>query len=111
MNTADILDKAADLIEERGWHQGDYVGPTGCLCPYGAMYLAVGITPAGRGNTNDWPGWTPDRGGPFLDAARWLARYLRGRAVSVWNDAEGRTKEEVVSTLRAAAQAARETDG
>lgn len=77
--------EAADYIEARGWKQafGDWGGP---VCPITALdnlgYL--GHTPAGMG-------------------ARKLFFKCHGDHLLNWNDAVGRTKEQVVAGLRAAA--------
>lgn len=103
MNTADILDRAADLIEERGWNQGWYVNECGGLCAVGAMYTAAGVElPVGA----EFPDIPDEVSNAVLRAFRVFGDHVK-RLASAWNDAPGRTKEEVVSTLRAAAQAAR----
>ena len=110
MNTADILDKAADLIEQRGWAQGYFVDHRGGLCARGAIYAACGMEPDPDPHVRivEWPGWNP--ADPAWDALCQLDTAVDDFA-EMWNDAPERTKEEVVSALRAAAQAARESDG
>lgn len=111
MNTAEILNKAADVIEERGWHKGDFVSSvgfdgSGCVCVLGAINVAVGEVPYAVFEIGDRDERT--------DAARVLAEYLGlvlrdGDVTEVgdrWNDAEGRTKDEVVAALREAARKA-----
>ncbi len=105
LTTAQILDGAARLVE-RGWCQdasardllGRSVLPTGRwarkFCAHGAMIRVVAFdrTAPGEGNLCE------------------ADRYLRGRTgnyVPVWNDAQGRTKAEVVTALRQAATDAR----
>ena len=108
MNTADILDKAADLITERGWNQHYFVDSAGRLCPRGAIYAACGMKPDPDPLVwvVDWPGWTSRAADDAMDACDRLDAVVNDYAES-WNDAPGRTAEEVISTLRAAAQAAR----
>ena len=108
MNTADILDKAADLIDRRGWNQGWYINTDGEMCPRGAIYAACGMQPNPNPSVDvmDWPGWSSSAADNAITACDWLDEAVDDYAES-WNDDEGRTKEEVVSTLRAAAQAAR----
>lgn len=106
MQTSEILNKAADLIEERGWTKGvqgwtEDPEHRGKLCMEGGISAASGV---GR---NDF--WA------FLDcpAYRAVAGYLgvdvegikRGSGRGVWefNDASGRTANEVIEVLRAAA--------
>ena len=105
MNTADILERAATLIEERGWNQGWYVNGCGGLCTTGAMFAAVGMEPVLGQDSN----WNTFNEIAFRSAQAAWDRFTAHVAQHApqWNDAPERTKEEVVSTLRAAAQAAR----
>jgi len=102
METSEVLNKAADLIEERGWGQGpaSMFGQAG-ICAMGAInlaafnrlnddYLAVHHCPAGQAVYN----------------------YLEGRANSGWWDGADRIwswnddcadAAEVIEVLRAAA--------
>lgn len=93
LGVADVLDRAADEIEARGWHQGDWIeDDTGCVCAEGALYfagasaklVAVSISPTGK-----------------------LFRDHIGESIVDWNDAPERTQAEVVAALRSAATAAR----
>jgi len=95
LSPVDVLRKAKALIEEKGWHQGAYQGPTGCLCVRGACYAAAGL----------------DLASPEFDSAAAMdaetAQYLLGEQVDVhllgslaaWNDRPGRTKEEVIAAF------------
>lgn len=112
MNTADILDKAADLIDARGLAKKRHVSGNGCLCAAGAMYAAVGVEPTAGRSVENWPGYTWDAAGLVRNTFEWFRFWLlrSGRDFVdpiAWNDAKERTATEVVSTLRAAAQAAR----
>jgi hypothetical protein len=91
MTEADVLDKAAKIIEERGWCQGKEAfrsgGPT-CAA------VAIGIAaPVGTGLRGQ--------------AERFLHHWLTPtpRNVIFWNDAPGRTADEVITALRSAAAA------
>lgn len=108
MNTADILDRAAGVVEKRGWTQRWYVNASGEVCPRGAIYVACGVEPDPYPEVEvvDWPGWSPAAASAAMDACDLLDKAVDDYAES-WNDRPERTKEEVVSTLRAAAQAAR----
>ena len=92
---ADILDKAADLIEPEGvWSWFD-LGGTGDLCAYLAIGEAVGDN---------------DRERLLYCAAAAFAKQIgvTGReGIWEWNDAPERTQAEVVSALREAAAKAR----
>lgn len=103
----EVLARAADIIEERGWRQGWFVDPdTGCVCAVGAMHVAVGLPPdASIYTSENSPEWQ------LADAAwetfgRWLASKTGKPSESAggWNDHPSRTQAEVVAALRAAAK-------
>lgn len=112
--TSEVLNRAADLIEERGWNQGGddgawhpRPGSAGPLCIEGALNAILGIR-------NKWmcPAW------------RAVASHLMGRPdvqinpisglpiVFAWNDRPERTQNEVIEVLRACAviEASRERE-
>lgn len=117
MNTSEVLYRAADLIEERGWGQGadTWADHGQGLCLEGGILAASG---ADLGFTD------PE----FLGcpAYRSVLRYLEDRFAFEfsrvqyagdprlwdWNDEKGRTAAEVIEVLRAAAviEAARESE-
>jgi len=100
MNVSDVLNKAADLIEERGWAQGAYENASGGLCVLGAIRKAADLDPP------------MIIAGVSLDAACAFNRHIGAdNLVGDWNDAEGRTSGEVVAIFRAVAviEAARES--
>jgi hypothetical protein len=85
----DVLHRAADLLEEFGWCQGRAGSKAdGAMCAGGAVIEAVADF---RNGPNFWTTWS-----------RFCEKY-RGTS---WNDAPGRTKEEVVTALREAAERA-----
>jgi len=90
--TRELRERAAALIETRGWYQGDYVEPgttgQGRVCAIGAIYLAAGYRPTSI--------HAPSHVGRTIEE---LEKKL-GRALSVWNDTSGRTKAEVLALLR-----------
>ena len=97
MNVSDYLNKAADIIEEKGWIQGDFETEDG-VCVNRAITLVT---------------WS-DRGRPMDielsdQVRRALREYLSSAPLSLykWNDKPGRTKEEVLAALRGAAEATR----
>jgi hypothetical protein len=103
LSIADVLDRAADLIEPEGaWTQGvlarDAQGKGVCGPPFSGAcsYCASGAIIAAAGE--------------FEMAYYDLVAHLIGDVVPVWNDAPGRTQSEVVSTLRLAASKAREQE-
>lgn len=110
IETADVLDRAADIIERNGWWRKSYYdfGAVGskpkcelACCARGAINLAAN-------------GRTPDRLSNLgEDALHALERYLgisgeHPDSVADWNDEPGRTVEEVIAALRGAAKAERE---
>lgn len=123
MNTSDVLNKAADLIEERGWVQGpgwDWDGRGGTpLCLEGAIGAASGI----RGADTHRPFNECDAGRAvraYLDMTpniapriEWTAApNLSNSPLYRWNDQWHRTAAEVIEVLRATAviEAARESE-
>lgn len=84
---AAILQKAADMIDRRGWCQGMGMDGMGRVCAVRAIGTVAG-----------------DNVVFASDALRRLEDHLNIRFVSLWNDVKGRTKDEVVAALRAAAR-------
>lgn len=113
MNTSEILDKAADLIEQRGHAKRRHVTASGCLCAAGAMFAAVGMEPDHKQfETERWAGYTPERSDRVKEVFDWFRSWLDRTGIDSedpvhWNDMQARSKAEVVSTLRRAAEAAR----
>ena len=79
-----LLD-AADYIEEHGWCQYEPANRKGAVCAVGAL-MAVSSSPSIK-----------------LDAIELVKLVIGQWHIPNWNDAPERTKEEVVSALRAAA--------
>jgi hypothetical protein len=112
VETSEVLNRAADLIEERGWVRGQgwpgvssaltgevYEGTA--LCLEGGVMAALGVS--GHAGYDAW----------FHCPARVAVQeYLAiGQTAPFhWNDREGRTVGEVIEVLRACAliEAARE---
>lgn len=95
MTAREVLLKAAEVLERDGWRQHDagFVGQPRCVL--GAMRQAC---------LPELPG------GAFADAQGALHSFIYDRGHScgivVWNDSPGRTADEVIAALRAAAGAA-----
>lgn len=115
MLTSEILDKAADHIERFGWWQGSFIPDDmdetdefDCeVCVLGAINVAAGARPGEvlEGVRSEAAFVLAKRLGLATDAQR------LGLAVTVgdgWNDAAGRTAEQVIAELRAAAASERE---
>lgn len=82
-----VLTRAAQLIRERGWIQGAWDNADGALCLWGAV----------REASHDLGGETAE-----VDAMDVLRDRISNRDVStpMWNDARGRTVDEVLRLLR-----------
>lgn len=108
LSVADVLERAADLIEPEGaWTQHHYArneygtpfihcsrypeGVATCFCANGAINVAAGNKP-----TEDY---TP--------ATNFFADMFADGDSGDWNDAPARTQAEVVAKLREAAALAR----
>ena len=80
------LERAADLIRERGWVQGHFGTEDGAVCISTAIYLAIGPT---------------DIDAAVQSVHREL--QLRGwqHGLIAWNDVDGRTLEDVLELLEA----------
>lgn len=118
---ADLLDRAADLIERRGLCKGAYVAdiadPTCPCCTDGAIRLAAG---AHGVNLLDVPEQMEHL---VCEAEKWVvehiiragARECIGRdeatnlieTIAGWNDADTNDADSVIDTLRGVAEAAR----
>lgn len=102
--TAEALTRAADVLEAEGWIQGRTHGPLG-HCAVGALALVTGQD---RRVDNRW---VLDVTSPvvFHDAVRALEDIITipgdpPACVPAWNDDPLRTGDEVVKTMRAAAE-------
>jgi hypothetical protein len=99
------LRACADLIEKNGWIQGDFyqeregVPPVECpVCSVGAMYTVTGGHPSNEGVV-DWAAIQR-----FIGAKNALWEFLPDNIIA-WNDAKGRTAEEVIKAFRECADA------
>jgi len=91
MNVSEVLNKAADLIEEKGWVQEAFSNRYG-YCAIGAIRECI------------WGKDVPSNSPELWDGAiERLVKTVREAHIPSWNDAEGRTKEEVIAKLREAA--------
>lgn len=103
MNTSEVLNKAADLIEERGWTRGgngwNLGGP---LCLEGGIMVAAGLARIGEVNHCPAALAVVDYLGPENCT---ITSPFSGKVTRswVWNDDRSRTATEVIGVLRAAA--------
>jgi hypothetical protein len=117
MNTSEVLNRAADLIEERGWGKGvGWVESDSTICLEGAIWAAQGhsivslppwweVESCGAGQAiRSYLNLSADCCLPWVDYSKpvdeWLTPTTR---LFMWNDHPSRTAEEVIETLRAAA--------
>ncbi len=77
--------RAIDYIQQHGWCQGIAFGPNGTVCVLGALDK------------------TKEMLGNYFKAIDRLIPLVGGIPIHRWNDAEGRTKVEVITKLREAA--------
>lgn len=111
MKTSEVLYRAADLIEERGWGQGidTWSKADGAVCVEGAL-MAVASIPRAEGCQG------PSRKAietcpAYVAVVDYLAYSHPDFGLWFWNDSEDRSSAEVIEVLRAAAviEAAKET--
>lgn len=106
MRISEVLDKAADAIQERGWEKGggwhdprpEHAGRPVCL--EGAIQAASGMRIYGTS-----PNWRKVFKG--CDAYQAMGAYLEldlsCQDLYDWNDFSARTQDQVIEVLRAAA--------
>lgn len=96
---ADVLERAADLIEPpKAWQQRSF-GASGCYCLYGAIFTVA---------RNGGPSGNREQERVGQDAFDVVKSQLGGFNPILWNDVPGRRQSEVVKLLREAAKKARE---
>lgn len=81
-----LLLEAADRIEQHGWCQDTAMDYRGRMCVLGALSFAVDFSQA-----------------EYAAAVGKILRQTDAFEIAGWNDAPGRTKDEVVAMLREAA--------
>lgn len=89
-NMANKLNEAADYIEAHGWFQGDFENESGQVCSLGAIQK---VTEHGTEYTENY--------NILLEAI--LEKTGNYFFIATWNDHPERTQDEVVSTMRKAA--------
>lgn len=109
---ADVLERAADLIEPEGaWTRGIYAADecndsidtlhpgAKCFCAMGAVYRAAGASSLHKTGPLD-----------VVNDIRTHLTHVLGTTMASFNDAPERTQPEVVAALRRAATLARAGD-
>lgn len=97
MSPDEVLDRAADIIDRDGWTQYCFLFGRS-VCAVGAMRLAIGL-PA----IPQCEGVLPQDVAEFGQARAELRQATGYTDITKWNDAQGRTKDEVTATMRATA--------
>jgi hypothetical protein len=107
--TSEVLNRAADILQRDGWHQGGYapdqtedgIPTTGLpVCAIGALCAAEGAPLYWSADLGCWAG------DDMSEAGQALGYYLGGIFpihVPEWNDSPNRTAAEVIEVLRAVA--------
>lgn len=102
MSPQDVLRQAADLIERTGWCQGVYARDARGVITDFISDAAVEFCALGAIFHCEPEGYAADVSAP----EQLLVNRIGTRTVGEWNDAPGRTKDEVIATLRKAAEGA-----
>jgi hypothetical protein len=100
-DVAAVLERAADVIVERGWCQGVFHCGSS-VCAVGAISVVVNGDPIPVDRmpaTDAFDLWLHDH--------RDLPPYGEDGLISDWNDEPGRTADEVITALRECAAAER----
>ncbi|MFE1095900.1 DUF6197 family protein [Streptomyces smyrnaeus] len=107
-----IYDKAADLIEEKGYVKGKYKSVDGCFCALGAIAEAMG---AKWEEDSQEGAYVPTGSYEYLTyaehAGNLLPEGIWGTCVPDFNDDPDVTKEDVTSFLRKVADELRNEYG
>lgn len=101
-DAADALDNAAKYIDEHGWCQGSLREAEGKVCALGSIMFS-------RFDSMEWK-YTQ-----YWKMQGILEKFLKlpesdsiKPPLAIWNDAQGRTQEEVVTALRECAESLRD---
>ncbi len=85
---AELLERAADVVQERGWTQGQLEDERGRVCARQALGIAAGRK-------------------PLQDAWLFAVDQSGSLTLARWNDSVCRSKRQCVAALRRWARAAR----
>lgn len=104
-----VLIEAINLLETKGWTQDEFardingVG-VGSLSKSATCYCTIGaINAATSALVERNTGWDEERRADLrLNAKRAVRQVIQG-GIAMWNDTEGRTKDEVIEALKQAA--------
>lgn len=102
-DVADVLERAAEVIEERGWCQSKIEEVDGRVCLIGSIKAATGVpldSVASLDPANVPPLWV--RAAQAVD--RVIQTEHAGTWSADWNDCAGRDKYEVIDLLKTVAK-------
>ena len=102
LDVADVLEAAADVIEERGWCQNFLMSEDGRVCLMGAVIVATGEDLV--------PFQTVCGRDPMAERAFGVVEEFLGRWPSVWNDHAAQDKYEVIDLLKSVAKECRRNE-
>lgn len=92
MEPIQVLRQAADVIRERGWHQGQYVSAAhGGVCIEGAIHVVL------TGDPRDCP-WSPCFAAQEV-LRGYLGLYVQEALGPAFNDSPSTTQDEVLEAL------------
>lgn len=101
-----ILLKAADILEEKNWIQGEMDDRAGGYCMMGAMQVAIyGTTTIVQDAYYGHVEKEKDHHPVYIQGLGKLGAAISDIPVHEWNDRKGRTKAEVIAKLREVAHA------
>jgi hypothetical protein len=101
---ADVLDRAADLLEERGWTRRILEDDNGCLSALGAINMAWYGSPGGRFAASGGLERNPVRESAIMALQTEINPYGGDPEYVIvnWNDSFAKNKRDVVATMRRA---------
>ena len=115
IETAQLLEKGASIIEEKGWCQRTLQQSTGEVCVFGSLLLAQGFL----AEDHDAHEWSGNKASPLhrtvinslineiyptgavVSPDEW---HQAGLISTRWNDSPNQSAHNVITTMRSAAQ-------
>jgi membrane-bound lytic murein transglycosylase B len=116
LHVASVIESAANYIAENGWHQGDFFRAGATACAATALLIAAGQIrrPSDVESVESMDAWNELENDlavvAFADYVRssgGLAYTQNTVSIWAWNDAEGRTEDEVLTALMSCAESLR----
>jgi hypothetical protein len=115
LRTSEVLWRASELLRVRGWNgRGGWHDEKGCLCAGAAIGVVLGTPDRPTAIFDDQPRWSNGDGPAVWNQYTRIVsllsdEYLRGGPFDgnlyAFNDAPGRTLDEVLELLKTAARA------